>query len=313
MLQYGRMKPPKPQKRKKPTKRPPPAPSYLQALQRERAPRESWEQVASWYDAVAADQGTEYHRAVILPGLLRLLQLQKGEQALDLGCGQGAVSRALSRAGAEVTGVDLSPRLIAMAKRRFASGIRYLVGDAHGLGFLPDASFDALVCVLVLQNMEPLASVFAECARLLRPGGRLVAVLSHPAFRIPRQSGWVWEVKRRLLYRRVDGYLSERKIPIDMRPFKRPEQEITWTYHRPLQAYVNGLAAAGLVIDVLEEWPSHKVSEPGPRAHAENRARAEFPLFLALRARRLPLGAAKLGKEGGDREGRRSEAKGARQ
>jgi hypothetical protein len=50
--------------------------------------------------------------------------------------------------------------------------------------------------------------------------------------------------------------------------------------------------SAGFWIDALEEWPSLRTSQPGPRAAAENRARREIPLFLALRARRVsPNGA----------------------
>jgi len=58
----------------------------------------------------------------------------------------------------------------------------------------------------------------------------------------------------------------------------------TWTYHRPLQTYIKALAKAGFLIDALEEWPSHKKSQPGPRAQAENSAREEIPMFLAIRA-----------------------------
>jgi hypothetical protein len=48
------------------------------------------------------------------------------------------------------------------------------------------------------------------------------------------------------------------------------------------------LAEAGLAITSLEEWPAQRVSEPGPRADAENRARREIPLFLAVRCLKLP-------------------------
>jgi SAM-dependent methyltransferase len=174
-----------------------------------------------------------------------------------------------------------------MAQQRSAKSIRYLVGDARRLKALADRAFDAVVCVLAAQNMEPLEPALAEWARLLRPGGRLVLVINHPAFRIPRQSGWRWDEERQLLVRTVDRYLTPLKIPIDMRPFNRPGQKTTWTYHRPIQAYVNGLVAAGLAVVALEEWPSPRTSQPGPQARAENRARAEFPLFLALRAVRL--------------------------
>jgi ubiquinone/menaquinone biosynthesis C-methylase UbiE len=251
------------------------------------APGESWDHVAGWYDSLVADRGTELQQDIIIPGILRLLRLRRGEKVLDLACGQGAVSQALFREGVEVTGIDASPRLIEMARRRSPGAIRYLVGDARQLGALPDGGFDAVVCALAAQNIDPIAPLFAEAARVLRPGGRLVMVLSHPAFRIPRQSSWRWDEGRKLLYRGVDLYLTPLKIPIDMAPFKKPGEKVTWTYHRALQAYVNGLAAANLWTNALEEWPSHKLSQPGPRAKAENRARKEFPLFLALRAVRV--------------------------
>lgn len=247
----------------------------------------SWDSVASWYDSLVGDKGSEYHRQVVIPGTLRLLGLQRGERVLDLACGQGVLSQALYQQGAQVTGVDLSHELIQRARQRSPRAIRYLVADARNLDILPDEAFDAITCVLAAQNIDPIEPVFAECARLLKPDGRLALVISHPAFRIPRQSRWGWDEGRRLLYRVVDRYLSPLKIPIDTRPFRAPGQ-VTWTYHRPLQAYINGLAAVGLWVNALEEWPSHKVSQPGPVAQAENRARDEFPMFLALRATRVP-------------------------
>jgi ubiquinone/menaquinone biosynthesis C-methylase UbiE len=246
----------------------------------------SWDHVAAWYDSLAAQRGTDFHQAVIIPGVLRLLELKEGERALDMACGQGVVSRALQKAGAEVTGADLSPRLIKLARQRSGRAIRFLVGDVRDLRqVLPDEeAFDAAACVLALENVDPMEPALAECSRLLKMGGRLVVVTVHPAFHIPRQSSWGWDESQQQLFRAVNGYLTALKIPIDMRPFKEPARQVTWTYHRPLQAYVNGLAKAGLWVNAVEEWPSHRVSQPGPRAKAENRARKEFPLFLALRA-----------------------------
>ncbi len=57
----------------------------------------------------------------------------------------------------------------------------------------------------------------------------------------------------------------------------------TVTFHRPIQTYVNAFAKAGLLVDAMEEWPSLRMSQPGPRAAEENRARREIPMFLALR------------------------------
>ncbi len=248
---------------------------------------DSWEHVAGWYDSLAAHRGTDFHQGVIIPGVLRLLGLRQGERALDLACGQGVVSRALAKAGAQVTGVDLSPSLVKLARQRSGKGISFLVGDVRDMReALPAGdAFDAAACVLAVENLDPVEPALAECARLLKPGGRVVIVTVHPAFRIPRQSSWGWDESQQQMFRAVNVYLSPLKIPIDLHPFRETERkQVTWTYHRPIQAYVQGLAQAGLWVNALEEWPSHRVSQPGPRAKAENQARQEFPLFLALRA-----------------------------
>jgi hypothetical protein len=85
-------------------------------------------------------------------------------------------------------------------------------------------------------------------------------------------------------YRRIDHYTSELQIPI-LTPPMAQSKIYTQTWHRPLEKYVQALTGAGLVIDGLEEWISNKESRPGKRAKAENRARREIPLFLAIRAR----------------------------
>ena len=201
---------------------------------------------------------------------------------------------ALARTGVAVTGVDLSPSLIALARKRAAAGTTYIVGDARDVPELKSGSFDAATCIMAAMNIEPVEPLFAEIARLLRgpgpgnrAGGRAVIVILHPAFRVPRQSRWKWDDGRKLLVREVDRYLGALKVPIDLRPFNRPGEAMTATYHRPVETYLNGLAKAGLWTDALEEWPSHRTSQPGPRAKAENRARDEFPLFLAIRANKV--------------------------
>jgi hypothetical protein len=107
--------------------------------------------------------------------------------------------------------------------------------------------------------------------------------MMHPAFRSPKETSWGWDEKEAVQYRRVDKYLLPRKHPIVTHPGKKTG-EYTWTFHKPLQDYVHALAQAGLYVNALEEWPSHKTSTSGPRAAAENTARKEIPMFLAIRA-----------------------------
>ncbi|MCA3005208.1 MAG: methyltransferase domain-containing protein [Phycisphaerales bacterium] len=253
-----------------------------------RASDTAWEDVAGWYDDLIDEKRNDHYAQVIIPGTLRLVAPTPGENVLDVACGQGVMSRALADLGCTVTGVDAAPSLIQAAQRRTTDNTRYLVGDATKLDQLDLApEFDAAVCVMALANIEPLGPCLSGIASLLKPGGRLVWVVTHPAFRGHGQTSWGWDPQTKVQYRRVDGYLSNGFKAISMHPGSAPSVT-TLSFHRPLQYYMQHLAEAGLAITSLEEWPAQRVSEPGPRADAENRARREIPLFLAVRCLKLP-------------------------
>ncbi len=140
--------------------------------------------------------------------------------------------------------------------------------------------------MLAIQNIHPITPVFATVSRLLKPGGRLVLVMMHPCFRGPKETSWGWDAEKKVQFRRVDRYLLPRKTPIVTHPGKDPDI-YTWTFHKPIEAYVKALRTAGLLIDAIEEWPSHKTSTSGPRAGAENQSRKEIPMFMAIRAMKI--------------------------
>ncbi len=248
-----------------------------------------WDHVADWYDYHHQEEGGAHHRQVIIPGALRLVNCATGQRILDIACGQGVVCRAMAHAGASVVGVDASANLISLARRRCRYPDRelYLSGDARKLGELPQllpASFDSAVCILAIANMTPLSPVWQGCRRLLKTGGHLLVVMVHPCFRVPRKSSWQWDDQDRCQYRRIDTYLTSEKASIAMHPGRSPAITTT-TFHRPLQAYVNTLSSAGLLLDHVDEWASHKAPPAGKRFEALDRSRREIPLFLALRAR----------------------------
>ncbi len=198
--------------------------------------------------------------------------------------------RALAQQGAMVTGIDAAIALIEAAKRRNQTDrlpITYLVGDATKLSEQPDLQphfFDAAICILAIQNITPYRQWWQGIKALLKPGAALVIVLMHPCFRIPKESSWGWDDAAAVQYRRVDQYLTSSKTEIQMHPGAAPT-ETTTTFHRPLQAYINTLGNAGLLIDHIDEWTSHKISEAGPKKAALDKSRKEIPMFLALRAR----------------------------
>lgn len=249
----------------------------------------SWQQVAGWYDELlAGDQPNDHYEKVIVPGTVRLVGPAPGMHILDVACGQGVIARSLAALGPSVMGVDAAEDLINAAQSRGGDRLSYRVGDARELLSLDlPAPFDAATCVMALGNIDPLDTVFRAVAALLRDDGAFVFVISHPAFRAPGQTSWGWDDKSRTQYRRVDGYLSNGQHRIQMHPGQSPDVT-TWTFHRPLQTYARLLREAGMLIDTIEEWPGRRTSQPGPRADEENRARREIPLFLGVRAVKVP-------------------------
>lgn len=246
----------------------------------------SWGHVASWYDELLSGGLPTYQSDVILPKLLRSLNVKKGQMILDLACGQGFFSRALWHLGVRVVGVDIAKELIRIAEKEIppkaviSRELTFHVSRSNNLSFLKQESIDTIICILALQNIEDIRGTFRECARVMKHGARFFIVLNHPAFRIPKESSWGWEGTKHQ-YRRIDGYLTPQIIEIQMHPGEKPHEK-TVSFHRPLEWYARELKAQGLCILGMEEWVSHKMSKPGPRASAENHARKEIPLFLCL-------------------------------
>jgi ubiquinone/menaquinone biosynthesis C-methylase UbiE len=235
-------------------------------------------------------EGSLHHRKLAIPALLDLLLPQPGEHILDLGAGQGVLAPHVAAACAHYTGVEASTKLVQLARKRHGRQGRFHCGDVRRLHTLPEiraGTFHGVTFLLSLQDMDPLAQVLSAAAWALAPGGRVVIVMTHPTFRVPRQSGWGWDATRKLRYRRVDHYLTPLAVPLKSYPVAPQEKASPGTsrsFHRPLQSYVNELAAQGLWLNALNEIPTYKRNRGKKGADAENRANEEIPLFLALRA-----------------------------
>ncbi len=241
-----------------------------------------------------------YQKTLILPNLLRLMNIKSGEKILDIGSGPGFFANEFAKKDAAVVGIELSKSLVEEAKKKYPD-VKFHAGSAESMSFLTGAGCDKAVATLALQNMDNPHKVLAECARVLKTSGKLYIVMTHPAFRVLKNSEWGWDpapesaTRSRYgassvggrMYRKIYAYLSESKEKITMHPSMEQAgapEGYTVSFHRPLQTYFKLLKNSGFAVTTLEEWESNKKSEPGPRAKAEDVARREIPLFLFLEA-----------------------------
>ncbi len=247
----------------------------------------SWQKVAPWYNKITeGGRGHYYHQHVIIPGVLRLLELNLKSQIsnlklLDLACGNGVLAKAIPE-DIEYLGIDNAPSLINEAKRTDRNpNHKYLIADVTKPLSVP-SGFTHATIILALQNIQNPEKALQNTSDHLLQGSVLCVVLNHPAFRIPRQSSWGIDEGRKIQYRRVDKYMTPMDIPINMNPSDR-NSPITMSYHYPLSTYSKMLRDTGFTIDLIEEWTSDKESE-GQAARMENRSRSEIPLFMAIKA-----------------------------
>ncbi len=265
-------------------------PQETRNLKPETAKETSWGGVATWYDKHLESGSGTYHEKIVYPNLVRLLGDLKGKKVLDLACGQGQFSQMLAGAGASVVGVDIGKELIEIAEKKNTDKkftLHYFVSPSDDLYMVKDKTIDVVVCVLALQNIEKLTETFKEVSRVLKDGGKFLTVINHPSFRNPTHTHWGFDDAEDKQYRRVEEYLSESKIKIDMTPGSRTDKKFTVSFHRPLQLYVKLLSKHGMAVTRLEEWESHKESEKGPKQRAENKARKEIPLFMCIESTKI--------------------------
>jgi len=246
----------------------------------------SWGQSADWYDNHLKKDDT-YHSAIILPNLLKMMKIKASQRILEIGGGTGFLANEFEKLGAVVTVTDVAEELLKIGMQKYPKvNFKKCKGSQVDEKFDEDF-FNLATMVLSLQNIEDYEPTLRSVAKVMKGGGRVYVVLTHPVLRIPRQSSWVWDEKNNTQFRRIDGYMIEQAISMQMHPGSAPEEK-TWTFHRPLSAYFRAFRAAGFVITRLDEWTSHKISV-GAKAKQENRMRQEIPLFMCLELTKIKI------------------------
>jgi SAM-dependent methyltransferase len=255
--------------------------------------REVWDANAAFWDDRMAE-GNDFHRELVAPAAERLLNLQPGEEVLEIACGTGQFSRAMAELGANVLATDFSEGMLAHAERRsdqrpeLREHLAYQLVDAtdeEALLALGEARFDAAVCNMGIMDMAEIAPMLRALRRILTPEGRFVFTIMHPAFNSMGTRLCVEEEDR-------DGELVEthsiRVIDYltvgDRKGLAMRGQPVAqWYFHRPLHELFNACFAAGFVLDGLEE-PAFLPSELESRFRSWQ-SYPEIPPVLAARLR----------------------------
>ncbi|WP_430450087.1 class I SAM-dependent methyltransferase [Rhodophyticola sp.] len=217
------------------------------------------------------------------PAFLRLLGPLDGLDVVDVGCGDGEMTRRLRAAGARIVGLDPSAEMISAA--RAATGdaaIRYetVPADAPTAG-LSNGSMDLVIGFMVVMSARDLDALAAGAARVLRPGGRLCLALLHPCF---SHSGMRWSKSegRRIL--ELLSYDSRRDVLGTVR-FQGAQERgkpgfVVLRQERTLADTLAPFLAAGLRLADLTE-PRPTATDVVANKHLR-RWRTVAPAFLHL-------------------------------
>jgi SAM-dependent methyltransferase len=223
--------------------------------------QEAWERHSAnwvrWARAPDHDSYWRFHREPFLASLPA-----PGRLTLDLGCGEGRVSRDLRALGHRVVGVDLSPSMIAAAQEADPDG-EYVEADVADLPF-EDGVADLALAFMSLMDMDDMPRAVKEIGRVLDPGGRFVAAVVHP---INSAGEFVPRDGDETAPYRIESYLGRRRY---LDHLERDGYEMTFeSLHFTLEDYSRALEEAGFVFERVQE-----------RYDDENPRWRRVPLFL---------------------------------
>lgn len=235
---------------------------------------DAWDEIADWYaERLRAGSAMhEFARDILLEQLPADLD---GAQVVDVGCGEGQLTRAASERGANVLGIDPAQRMIdhaLFAETSHRTGAEYAVDDGCTLATVPSGSTDWVIAGLSLNNVPDLGAAIRAVRRVLVLWGRLVFTIPHPCFEAPG-ANWIDEAGSP---RRVVGDYATEGFWRSTNPqgVRRAGNQ-----HRMLSTYVSALIGNDFVLEAMAEpIPDRSVVAEQPR-------RAGLPPFIVIRAR----------------------------
>ena len=225
----------------------------------------AYEDLAESYDAHIEHKphNAYYDR----PNTLKLIGNVEGGTILDAACGPGKYAEILLEQGATVTGFDLSPRMVKLAKKRNNDNGQFFVHDlSQPMKMFEDESFDTVVCALAMHYLEDWNPSMQEFCRVLKPNGSLVISIEHPFYEY--------------LYFKSKKYFKVEAVKATWSGFgKRIKMH---SYRRPLIECIQPITSNGFFIDQLIEPKPVAEFEKYDRRHFKELNK--FPSFIHIKA-----------------------------
>ena len=217
----------------------------------------AYDPIADWYATQARAGSLRRFLDNLAHRLLMLAGDVSGKQVLDAGCGEGHVARLFARHGADVVGVDISPRLLKQARDLEAGdphGIEFIQADlAHGLPSHRGA-FDLATANMMLDDCQDLAGVLTAISDALKPHGRLLLSLNNPYALVTRG--------------KVHDYFATGTLSQTFGT-EQAEYEVPF-YYRTFEAWITAFSQTGFLLRGLVDIPPdpsdpHLPDDPIPK------------------------------------------------
>lgn len=262
--------------------------------------------IANEWDKNSGEKGLFHQRNDIDPKIIKVFGKISGKKILEIGCGNGYLSRLLANKGSIITATDISPKLIKLAKGKTNnnSKIKYLVQDAQNMHDLKSNSFDMVLANMCVMDIPNIQLAFSEIKRVLKKKGVFIFSLNHPAFYNYGQSWTYSDIEGSKYFSRlVPKYLSNGEDKIIFKFDTEKKTEIV-NIHRPIEYYLKILFNNNFVVtNFLElntiEKPQKANKEDGEVVLRKSRftsledkilkekATKEIPMFLIIEAKLL--------------------------
>ncbi len=255
--------------------------------------RSIWNQIANFWDDRMRD-GNDFQRILVGPASERLLNLQPGENVLEIGCGNGVFARRMAQLGASIVATDFSTQLLERAQARTTEHtdlIEYRLVDAtheDEIVALGLKRFDAVVSNMAIMDMSEIDPLMRGVRQVLKPGGRFVFSLMHPCFNNMGTTLCVEESDNNGEISTTYSIKIARYLHLTYQKgvgmIGQPTPQ--YYFHRPLHALFNSCFRAGFAIDGLEE-PAFNSPHDGSKTNRSLSWKSynEIPPVLVARLR----------------------------